>query len=149
MTQDQEDLLRQAATRLRIVKALEQTYLLPNGSGRLTECDGQEALTPRLENVAEAVGSILHFMVTTGAITPHMACRWAGTGAIPDPISVFEKPLAANGLTSYRCPSQYPGEWIMIGAKDHNDAMSEALRSYPKAKRELLQVWDGYRYVGC
>lgn len=56
-----------------------------------------------------------------------------------------DRPLAAKGLTSYR--SKNPFGWTMIGAKDHEDAHREALRSYNKARREDLQVWDGKKYV--
>lgn len=55
------------------------------------------------------------------------------------------RPVAAPGLTSYRCKN--PSGWTMIGAKDHDDAMSEARRSYDKSKREDLQVWNGAEYV--
>jgi hypothetical protein len=56
-----------------------------------------------------------------------------------------ERPLAAAGLTSYRCKGAYG--WIMIGAADHVDAMREARRSSATARHEDLQVWDGERYV--
>ena len=56
-----------------------------------------------------------------------------------------ERPCAAQGLTSYRCKGRYG--WIMIGAKDHDDAMREALRSSDAASRDTLEVWDGERYV--
>ncbi len=57
------------------------------------------------------------------------------------------KPLAAKGLTSYRCKGRYG--WIMIGAKDHDDAMREAKRSSDSASRDTLQIWDGSRYVSA
>lgn len=56
-----------------------------------------------------------------------------------------DRPLAAHGLTSYRCKGRFG--WIMIGALDHTDAMSEARRSSPEAKTEDLQVWDGNKYI--
>lgn len=52
-------------------------------------------------------------------------------------------PLAAPGLTSYRCRSPYG--WIMIGAHDHADAWREARRSTPEPTG--LEVWNGERYV--
>ena len=55
-----------------------------------------------------------------------------------------DKPLAAKGLISYRCRGNYG--WIMIGAKDNEDAMREAFRSSKEAKRETLQIWNGSRY---
>lgn len=54
------------------------------------------------------------------------------------------KPLAAAGLTSYRCRGRFG--WVMIGATDDDDAFREALRSCPAAKRETLQVWGGTCY---
>lgn len=59
-----------------------------------------------------------------------------------------DKPMAASGLISYRIPNAYGG-WVMIGASDHADAMKQAARSTAKPQRELLQVWDGYRYVSA
>lgn len=55
------------------------------------------------------------------------------------------RPLAANGLISYRCKSAYG--WIMIGATGTDDAMREARRSSDNARREELQVWNGLEYV--
>lgn len=59
--------------------------------------------------------------------------------------ATHDRPLAAKGLISYRCRGRYG--WIMIGAKDDADAMREALRSDPEAKRDNLQVWSGARYA--
>lgn len=55
-----------------------------------------------------------------------------------------DKPLAAPGLTSYRCKGRFG--WIMIGAKDHEDALKEAHRSSDFVKPETLEVWDGEKY---
>lgn len=55
------------------------------------------------------------------------------------------RPVAAPGLTSYRCKSRFG--WVMIGARSHADAYREALRSYAQAKREDLEIWDGEKYV--
>ncbi len=55
------------------------------------------------------------------------------------------RPLAIAGLISFRCRSQYG--WIMIGAIGRRDAMREARRSDPKAKRETLQIWNGSQYI--
>lgn len=54
------------------------------------------------------------------------------------------KPLAAPGLTSYRCRNRYG--WTMIGARDDADALNEARRSDPAAKIEDLQIWNGAEY---
>lgn len=58
-----------------------------------------------------------------------------------------DRPLAVKGLTSYR----YRGAWgwIMIGAINHDDALSEAQRSlsHRTATLDNLQVWDGSTYV--
>lgn len=58
-----------------------------------------------------------------------------------------DKPYAAKGFISYRCKGCM--SWIMIGAKDPDDAMREARRSWLLAKRENLEVWDGNRYIPC
>ena len=58
-----------------------------------------------------------------------------------------DRPYAAKGTTSYRCSTPYG--WVMIGAKDHDDAMKEARRSSNFSKRENLEVWDGSRYIPC
>jgi hypothetical protein len=55
--------------------------------------------------------------------------------------------MAAHGLTSYRLRGRYG--WIMIGARDHADAMREAARSTQEPKPENLQVWDGLQYVNA
>ena len=54
-------------------------------------------------------------------------------------------PMASKGLISYRCKSRFG--YIMIGAKDANDAMREAARSTPNPDRENLEVWDGTKYI--
>lgn len=51
-----------------------------------------------------------------------------------------DRPLAADGLTSYRIKGRYG--WIMIGAQNADDAMREAGRSTPQPERETLEVWD-------
>lgn len=60
-------------------------------------------------------------------------------------IAFHDKPVAAHGLTSYRYKGRYG--WIMIGAKDDNDALREAQRSTSdKVTMENLQVWKGSQY---
>lgn len=56
-----------------------------------------------------------------------------------------DRPMAAPGLTSYRCKSPYG--WIMIGAKDHADAMKEARRSSDNVTEAGLEIWNGEGYV--
>ena len=53
------------------------------------------------------------------------------------------KPLADAGLVSYRYPSQYGG-FIMIGARDHSDALREAARSMTRGASSFrhLEIWD-------
>lgn len=53
------------------------------------------------------------------------------------------RPLAVAGLTSYRARSPYG--WVMIGAKNIEDALNEARRSTPNPTN--LQVWNGQRYT--
>lgn len=62
---------------------------------------------------------------------------------------LHNQPLAAYGLTSYRYPSAWSKSWIMIGAQDHADAISEANRSLEikNASLDKLQIWDGSAYV--
>lgn len=63
-----------------------------------------------------------------------------------DHVNTCDRPLAAEGLLSYRCRGAFG--WIMIGATDDDDAFRQALRSSETAKRETLQRWDGLTYVG-
>lgn len=60
---------------------------------------------------------------------------------------ITDKPLAIEGLISYRYQGKYG--WIMIGAKDNQDALNEANRSLSegKAKLENLQIWDKNKYI--
>lgn len=59
---------------------------------------------------------------------------------------VHDKPCAAPGLISYRYPQSFKG-FVMIGAKDHADALNEARRTLGYAEYSRLEVWDGARYV--
>lgn len=58
---------------------------------------------------------------------------------------ITNRPLAGPGLDSYRCAGRYG--WIMIGAMDPQEAISEARRSDPSAKMDALELWDGEQYV--
>ena len=59
---------------------------------------------------------------------------------------LHDKPLAVSGLTSYRYRGRYG--WIMIGAKDDNDALREASRSTDdRINIDKLEVWNGLQYV--
>lgn len=60
---------------------------------------------------------------------------------------LHEKPCAGEGLTSYRYKAAYG--YIMIGAKTHADALSEAARSLETGRPGIkwLDVWNGERYV--
>ena len=52
-----------------------------------------------------------------------------------------DKPLASAGLKSYRYQGRYGP--IMIGAKDHDDALNEAKRSTrDPVSHEHLEMWD-------
>ena len=64
-----------------------------------------------------------------------------------NPTLVTDRPLADKGFLSYRCKGAFG--WIMIGAKDDDDAMVQARRSSAHAQREHLQKWDGAAYVPC
>jgi len=61
-------------------------------------------------------------------------------------LNLHDKPLVDKGLTSYRCKSPYGG-WIMIGAKNDQEAMHEALRSNSACTIDGLQIWNGNEYV--
>ena len=65
--------------------------------------------------------------------------------------NTHDKPLAAPGLISYRYRNGAYG-WIMIGAKNHSDAMREAGRSITftdenRPQLANLQMWDGTKYA--
>ena len=58
----------------------------------------------------------------------------------------WDRPCAGAGLLSYRYKGQYG--WIMIGARDDAEALSEAKRSITvRVDVHLLEKWDGERYV--
>lgn len=59
--------------------------------------------------------------------------------------NLCDKPLAREGLISYRCMGRFG--YVMIGAIDHEDALREALRSTPSPRMEDLEIWNGYKYV--
>lgn len=59
---------------------------------------------------------------------------------------IQERPCAVAGLTSYRYRGGFG--WIMIGARDHDDALRESLRSTQiGGDIARLEVWNGKRYV--
>ena len=59
---------------------------------------------------------------------------------------LYNKPLAAVGLRSYRYGGRYG--WIMIGARDDADALREASRSTEgPLNLERLEKWDGKKYA--
>lgn len=66
-------------------------------------------------------------------------------GGLARTLPMEDRPLAARGLTSYRLRGRYG--YIMIGARDHEDAMREAARSTPNPDRKALEIWNGDRYV--
>jgi hypothetical protein len=60
-------------------------------------------------------------------------------------LNLCDKPMASKGLISYRYRGRYG--WIMIGAKDDNDALREAQRSTSdKVTMNNLQIWKGNQY---
>lgn len=64
------------------------------------------------------------------------------------PTTIHDKPLAVNGLVSYRYQGRFG--WIMIGAKDHADALRQAQRSTrDQVVIERLQVWNESQYVNA
>lgn len=59
----------------------------------------------------------------------------------------YDKPLAAEGLISYRLKGRFG--WVMIGALDDDDAMTQAARSTPNPQIENLEIWNGAQYVNA
>lgn len=59
--------------------------------------------------------------------------------------SMYNRPMAIKGLTSYRYNGRFG--YIMIGATDHMDALREASQSTPNPVMESLEVWNGLKYV--
>ena len=58
----------------------------------------------------------------------------------------WDKPCAMRGLVSYRYAGRYG--WIMIGAVDDADALSEAGRSHSDPiDPAKLQRWNGEQYA--
>ena len=58
-----------------------------------------------------------------------------------------DKPMAANGLISYRYRGRYG--WIMIGANTDTEALSQAqLSTTDKVTPYHLERWNGYHYQG-
>lgn len=63
-------------------------------------------------------------------------------------MNLCDKPLAAKGLKSYRYRGTFG--WIMIGAKDIDDALREASRNVlSPVVIERLQYWNGVEYLPC
>lgn len=57
----------------------------------------------------------------------------------------WNRPCAAEGLLSFRYRGKYG--YIMIGAKDVDDALNEAARSNGTAHPWYLEIWNGTAYV--
>lgn len=78
------------------------------------------------------------------AYKAHLAAKKAAKAAM-DGVPLNDKPLAAEGLTSYR----YKGPMgpVMIGAKNDADALKQAGRSINDPRHEIdranLEVWHG------
>lgn len=129
-----------------------------NGNGRMA---GDQAAAPSKEN--KQVGG----KADQGAGTKQPAVSGepapsAGTGvAVPSAtadakpalkqkeVPATDRPMAADGLTSYRYQGRYGP--IMIGANDHADALKQAKTSFSDAAATAdptkLEVWDGEKYV--
>ena len=58
-----------------------------------------------------------------------------------------DKPMAADGLISYRYKGRYG--WIMIGASTDTDALCQAqLSTDDTVTPDRLERWNGQRYMG-
>lgn len=61
-------------------------------------------------------------------------------------MNMVDKPLADKGLISYRYRGRYG--WVMIGAKNDQDALNEAKRSIGETPDiSKLQVWKDGKYI--
>lgn len=117
---------------------------------------GMEAVTPEAilaQLTTEEAGQVdLDFsdQSTPVEMAPILAVE-EGMTVEPTPAPVEEvapadKPLAAEGLESYRYKSPYG--WINIGANSVEEALTEAARSTnAEITVEGLQQWDGTQYV--
>lgn len=56
-----------------------------------------------------------------------------------------ERPCAAPGLISYR--ARLPFGFVMIGARDHADALREARRSNEAIGPHQIEIWTGSGYA--
>lgn len=61
-------------------------------------------------------------------------------------MTATDRPLAVAGLTSYRYTGRYG--FVMIGAKNTEDALSEAARSIDgKPDIANLEIWSDTGYI--
>jgi hypothetical protein len=61
-------------------------------------------------------------------------------------IDIYNKPMAIQGLKSYRYKGRYG--YIMIGAKDTQDALREAARSTDsEITIDNLEAWDYSKHM--
>ena len=60
-------------------------------------------------------------------------------------VNFSDRPMGDPGLTSYRCKGRYG--WIMIGARNDDDAWSEARRSSDYADKNTLERWTEGKYI--
>lgn len=71
-------------------------------------------------------------------------------------MGIFDKPMAAKGLESYRYKRRNGG-YMMIGAKNDFDALTQAKRSLTIGEYDCfegitlknMQKWNGNAYVDC
>ena len=69
---------------------------------------------------------------------------------------IFDKPMAAEGLQSYRY-KKHNGGYVMIGAENDFDALTQAKLSLTIAECDCfegitlknMQKWNGNAYVNC
>jgi hypothetical protein len=93
---------------------------------------------PRFKAQAKAAFAELERHHAEGTRTP-AAAAWDAYQVTKD--DRYNRPMAAAGLTSYRCKSAYSG-FIMIGAKDDADALTQARRSRDSAQAAEIEIWD-------
>ena len=69
---------------------------------------------------------------------------------------IFDKPMAAEGLQSYRY-KKHNGGYVMIGAENDFDALTQAKLSITAGEYDFfegitlknMQKWNGNAYVNC
>lgn len=139
--------IRQANARARLVDAIAT-------AGKLDAADAEKVAVFYLKNkvakldAANGSFSVSHGRFLDREVIEKCLFECNRPVAFPAPeVPFYERPCASPGWISYRYKGGHG--WIMIGAKDHADALNEANRSLSvkNASFDKLEVWSGERYV--